>query len=69
MSFSINRTDKTFVLKFLVNIIESFFIVLTDRPDYIISTGALAAVPLMVWTKIFGGKVVYIESICKNKFT
>ena len=63
--FSINRTDKTFVLKFLVNIIESFFIVLTDRPDYIISTGALAAVPLMAWTKIFGGKVVYIESFAK----
>lgn len=61
----INRTDKTFVLKFLVNIIKSFFIVLTDRPDYIISTGALAAVPLMVWTKIFGGKVIYIESFAK----
>ena len=61
----INRTDKTFFLKFFVNIIKSFFIVLSDRPDYIISTGALAAVPLMVWTKIFGGKVIYIESFAK----
>ena len=34
-------------------------------PDVIISTGALAAVPLMIWTKIFGGKVVYIESFAK----
>lgn len=63
--FPINRTDKTFILKFLTNILKSFFIVLTDRPDLTISTGALAAVPLMVWTKFFGGKVVYIESFAK----
>lgn len=61
----INRTDKTFFPKLLVNIVKSFFIVALDRPDYIISTGALAAVPLMVWTKIFGGKVIYIESFAK----
>lgn len=61
----INRTDKTFILKFLVNIVKSFFIVMTDKPDYIISTGALAAVPLMIWTKCFGGKVIYIESFAK----
>lgn len=61
----INRTDKFFFLKFLFNIIKSFGIVITNRPDVVISTGALAAVPLMVWTKIFGGKVVYIESFAK----
>ena len=62
---SINRTDKTFFLKFFINIIKSFFIILSDKPDYIISTGALAAVPLMAGTKIFGGKVIYIESFAK----
>jgi len=62
---SINRTDKTFFFKFLFNILKSFFIIVTDKPDYIISTGALAAVPLMVWTKLFGGKVIYIESFAK----
>ncbi len=62
---AINRTDKLFALKFLLNIIKSFFIIVCNRPDYIISTGALAAVPLMVWTKIFGGKVIYIESFAK----
>lgn len=61
----INRTDKFFFLKFLFNIVKSFGIVITNRPDVVISTGALAAVPLMVWTKIFGGKVVYIESFAK----
>lgn len=61
----INRTDRGFFLKFVVNIFKSLFIVVADKPDYIISTGALAAVPLMVWTKIFGGKVIYIESFAK----
>lgn len=61
----INRTDRGFFLKFLYNILKSFFIVAADRPDYMISTGALAAVPLMVWTKLFGGKVIYIESFAK----
>ncbi|MGH4038736.1 MAG: PssD/Cps14F family polysaccharide biosynthesis glycosyltransferase [Sphaerochaeta sp.] len=61
----INRTDKFFFLKFLFNIVKSFGIVVTNRPDVVISTGALAAVPLMVWTKVFGGKVVYIESFAK----
>lgn len=62
---AINRTDRTFFFKFLYIIFESFVIVLRNRPDYIISTGALAAVPLMIWTKVFGGKVIYIESFAK----
>lgn len=61
----INRTDKLFLLKFICNIIKSFGIIITNKPDVIISTGALATVPLMVWTKIFGGKIVYIESFAK----
>lgn len=61
----INRTDKFFFLKFLFNIVKSLGIVIFNRPDVVISTGALAAVPLMVWTKIFGGKVIYIESFAK----
>lgn len=61
----INRTDRMFIFKFLANVVKSLWIVISDRPDYIISTGALAAVPLMVWTKVFGGKVIYIESFAK----
>lgn len=61
----INRTDKLFVIKFVANIVKSLFIVLRIRPNVIISTGALAAVPMMFWTKIFGGKVIYIESFSK----
>ena len=61
----INRTDKLFAFKFAANIIKSLGIIIVNRPNVIISTGALATVPLMVWIKIFGGKVVYIESFAK----
>ena len=61
----INRDDTMFFLKLIVNVIKSFIIIITDRPDYIISTGALAAIPLMIWTKVLGGKVIYIESFAK----
>ena len=57
--------NRTVFLKFIVNIIRSLGIVLQNKPDYIISTGALAAVPLMIWTKLLGGKVIYIESFAK----
>lgn len=61
----INRTDRLFFFKFIINNIKSLFIVIKDKPDVIISTGALAAIPIMVWAKIFGAKVIYIESFAK----
>ena len=61
----IDRTDRTFLMKFLLNIFKSLYIVLRKRPDFIISTGALAAVPMILFTKLFGGKVIYIESFAK----
>ena len=45
--------------------VAALAIVLADRPNVTVSTGALAAVPVMAWTKLFGGKVVYIESFAK----
>lgn len=62
---TINRTDKLFFFEFIENIFKAFSIVIKERPDLTISTGALAAVPMMMWTKIFGGKVIYIESFAK----
>ena len=61
----VNRTDRFFLLKFAWNAVKSLWIVLTNRPDAVISTGALAAVWMMLWTKLFGGKVIYIESFAK----
>lgn len=61
----INRTDKTFFLKMFYNVFKSAEIVIKNRPNVVISTGALAAVPLMICAKVFGAKIVYIESFAK----
>ena len=59
----INRTDKLFFLKFICNIIKSFKIIITNMPDVIISTGALAAVHIESFAKIdspnISGKIAY----------
>lgn len=62
---SINRSDKFFIFKFIAIVIKSLYIYLKYRPNLIISTGALASVPLMLWGKLFRSRVVYIESFAK----
>ena len=44
------------------NIIESYRILKRERPDVIVSTGADVAVPTCILGKLFGAKVIYIES-------
>ena len=45
--------------------IKSFYIFLKERPDVIISTGVLAAIPMIFIGHIFKKKVIYIESFAK----
>ena len=61
----INRKEVLFPVKFIRLILESIGILVKERPDCIISTGALATCPLCVLAKIFGKKVVYIESFAR----
>lgn len=39
--------------------------VIVERPDVIITTGVLAMIPLSLLVKLFGGKLIYIESFAK----
>ena len=45
--------------------IKSFFIFIKERPDVIISTGVLAAIPMLFIGHIFKKKVIYLESFAK----
>ncbi len=47
---------------FIRNIIESLFVLLKEKPDLIISTGADVAVATCISGKLFGKKLIYIES-------
>ena len=59
------RKGLMFIFKFTWNIIISFFIFLKEHPDIIISTGAEAAYPTCRIAKLFGKKIIYIESFAK----
>lgn len=51
-----------FLCNFPINIIKSFIIFIKVRPDIIISTGAHTTVPICYIAKIFGKKVIFIET-------
>jgi UDP-N-acetylglucosamine:LPS N-acetylglucosamine transferase len=51
-------------LKVVVNFVEAFFILLRNRPDVVLSTGAGPAVPFaIVGRYLFGTKLIYLETI------
>ena len=47
---------------FIYNIIKSFMLYIKYRPQYIITTGTHTAVPMCYIGKIFGSKIIYIET-------
>lgn len=61
----VNRTEKTWIFKMLANIIISFKIFIREKPDLVISTGALATIPMCIIAKLFRKKLIFIESFAK----
>jgi len=54
-------------LKLALNMLQSLSIFLREMPDIVVSTGADTAIPFCVIAKLFGKKVVFIESFCRIK--
>lgn len=61
----INRRELLFVLKFIAIIFKSLRIVIIEKPNVLITTGALISVPVCTLGKIFGAKIIYIESFAR----
>ncbi|MCT2347458.1 UDP-N-acetylglucosamine transferase subunit ALG14 [Niallia taxi] len=61
----INRREIMFFLKFIFLIFNSIFIFLKEKPDAVISTGALATIPICILAKLFKKKLIFIESFSK----
>ena len=57
----------SYMFIFPINIIKSFFIYLKIRPKYIITTGVHTAVPMCYIGRIFGSKIIYIETFANMK--
>lgn len=61
----INRKEKLFALHFIYLFVRAFCILLKEKADVIITTGALLSFPFCVAAKILAKKVVYIESFAR----
>lgn len=57
----------TYPFKFLINSFLSLFIFIKVRPKYIVSTGAHTAGPMCCIGKIFGSKIIFIETFANSK--
>lgn len=61
----INRHEKNFMAHFMKLFICAWQIMKKEKPDLIITTGALLAYPFCIFAKILGGKLIYIESFAR----
>lgn len=61
----INRREPLFIVKFIMLFMMSFYILMKERPDYIISTGALATYPVCMIGLLLRTKIIYIESFAR----
>lgn len=63
--YQINRKEIRFPFFFAFNCIKSLYIITKEKPDIVITTGALAIIPLCLIMKFMKKKVIYIESFAK----
>lgn len=61
----VNRKEKTFLFRMIVNSLKTIKILIIEKPDIIISTGALSTIPLCLFGKLLRKKVIFIESFAK----
>ena len=61
----VNRKEKIFLFKMMFNFIKSLSLFIKERPDVVISTGALVTIPMCIFAKIFKKKIIFIESFAK----
>ncbi len=56
-----------YCFKFPYNILKSLVYWLKIRPEFIVSTGAHTAVPMCYIGKLFGSKIIYLETFANIK--
>ena len=62
----VNRREPQAVLLCLANTWDSLMILVSEKPEFIICTGALAVLPLCLLGKALGVKLIFIESFAKK---
>lgn len=65
--FWVNRTRyKSYalwqeILRSLLALVQSFFVILAARPHAVVTSGPAVAVPVALWARLFGARVIFIE--------
>lgn len=63
--YQVNRKEPLFIFKFIWLLFIAMKVIISKKPDVIISTGALVTVPFCMIGKLFRKKVIYIESFAR----
>ena len=66
-TYIVGECNRKHLFKTLTVLFRCFWIVLHERPDVVISTGAAAGFLMCFWGKLFGAKVIWIDSIANAK--
>lgn len=61
----INRHEKNFVIHFFRTLSKAVRILRKEKPDFIVTTGALIAFPFCIVGKLWKIKIIYIESFAR----
>lgn len=57
--------DKRYAFKMLKNLWRTLKIWVKERPDYVVTTGSMIAIPMALLAKLFKKKLIYIESFAR----
>ena len=57
----------SYLFKFAFNIFKSLFLMIKIRPDVVVTTGTHTAVPMCYLAKLFGKKVIFIETFANRE--
>jgi UDP-N-acetylglucosamine:LPS N-acetylglucosamine transferase len=61
----VNRREILFPLKFFLLFFVAFYVLIKEKPEVVISTGALISYPFCRLAKMMGKKVIFIESFAR----
>jgi len=64
--YGTRKNPFTYFFKFIYNCCKSLFLYIKLRPKYIVSTGTHTAVPICYIAKIFGSKIIFIETFANR---
>lgn len=62
---STGSNDIWVIWRMFIMTITTFYIWMKEKPDVVVTTGSLIAIPFLLLSKIFGKKSVYIETFAR----